>query len=132
MVDVLGSLGVRGLITEDPGVWVPTGSEGRMPSKITAVGVHLRRNISSYGIGFNVTEEPMWYFRQIVACGLEGREVTSLEGVGVKGIGIEKVAEKFVEAFIARVNKDFACEARGERKGERVESVYKIGEEDVI
>ncbi|RJE17259.1 hypothetical protein PHISCL_10404, partial [Aspergillus sclerotialis] len=82
VVDVLRSYGVKGVITEDPGVWVPTGSGGSAGAakKITAVGVHLRRNISSFGIGFNVTEEPMWYFQQIVACGLEGREATSLEG----------------------------------------------------
>ncbi|RMJ20663.1 hypothetical protein PHISP_08467, partial [Aspergillus sp. HF37] len=99
VVDVLRGFGVRGLITDDPGVWVATpsklqppppstqsqfdsgsgtgsGNGAVVPKKITAVGVHLRRNISSYGIGLNVSEVPMWYFRQIVACGLEGREAT--------------------------------------------------------
>ena len=142
MVDVLRSYGVRGVITEDPGVWVPSGTGSgsgsggsgsarvRAAKKITAVGVHLRRNISSFGIGFNVTEEPMWYFRQIVACGLEGREATSLEGVGVKGVGVEEVADRFVAAFVERVNRDFACD-QGGRLGERIESVYRIGEEEV-
>lgn len=140
VVDVLRSYGVRGVITEDPGVWVPSGSGSgsggsgsgrvRAAKKITAVGVHLRRNISSFGIGFNVTEEPMWYFRQIVACGLEGREATSLEGVGVKGVGVDEVADRFVAAFVERVNRDFACD-QGGRLGERIESVYRIGEEDV-
>ncbi|KAE8416172.1 hypothetical protein BDV36DRAFT_284698 [Aspergillus pseudocaelatus] len=120
VVDVLRGYGVRGLITEDPGVWVPPVSGEGVPKKVTAVGVHLRRNISSYGIGFNVTEEPMWWFKQIVACGLEGREATSLEGQGVSGVEIGEVAERF----------DFAC---GEgAKGEKIEDVYRITEEDVL
>jgi lipoyl(octanoyl) transferase len=111
---------------------VPSTSANRneLPRKITAVGVHLRRNISSYGIGLNVTEEPMWYFRQIVACGLEGRETTSLEGQGVKGASIEEVAEKFVDVFVRRVNEDIAC--RGTATGEKIEEVYKVEEEDLL
>ncbi|KAL4973732.1 hypothetical protein BDW66DRAFT_161797 [Aspergillus desertorum] len=145
VVDVLRSYGLEGLITEDPGVWVPRSSSSssssssppppvsnsdELPRKITAVGVHLRRNISSYGIGFNVTEEPMWFFRQIVACGLEGREATSLEGQGVKGVSIEEVAGRFVDAFVRRVNSDFACESIGQ--GEKIKEVYKVGERDLV
>ncbi|KAL3471312.1 hypothetical protein BJX99DRAFT_31088 [Aspergillus californicus] len=138
VLDVLNGFGVEGTITEDPGVWVPplshsSAKDGHcgesLPRKITAVGVHLRRNISSYGIGFNITEEPMWYFRQIVACGLEGREATSLEGQRVTGISAEEVAGRFVDAFVRRVNSDFAC--GGSAAGERIEEVYKIEGGDV-
>ncbi|KAL4970036.1 lipoyl(octanoyl) transferase LIP2 [Aspergillus stella-maris] len=138
VVDVLNSYGVQGVITEDPGVWVPRSNDstGRgegdngLSRKITAVGVHLRRNISSYGIGFNVTDEPMWYFRQIVACGLEGREATSLMGEGVKGVSFEEVAGRFVSAFVKRVNSDFAC--GGSALGEGIEEVYKVQEKDLV
>lgn len=168
VVDLLAKYGVRGFVTEDPGVWVlprtssSTTSSSRSPSpssaststlpssqstqpqKITAVGVHLRRNISSYGIGLNVTNEPMWYFRQIVACGWEGREVTSLENQGAvapsaatadktghsnEGI-IDEVAHEFVEAFVRRVNADLAC---GETLlGEKIEEVYSVTEKDLL
>ncbi|KAL4924890.1 uncharacterized protein BDV17DRAFT_284344 [Aspergillus undulatus] len=142
VVDVLNEYGVEGVITEDPGVWVPrnnksseaeagsSDSDSGLPRKITAVGVHLRRNISSYGIGFNVTEEPMWYFRQIVACGLEGREATSLLGEGVKGVTVDDVAGRFVEAFVRRVNSDFAC--GGSALGEGIEEVYKVEEKELL
>ncbi|KAL2000275.1 hypothetical protein VTN02DRAFT_3322 [Thermoascus thermophilus] len=130
VIDVLASLGIRGFVTEAPGVWVSDQKSSRNePKKITAVGVHLRRNISSYGIGFNVTEEPMWFFQQIVACGLEGREATSLEGQGVRGVTVEDVAEKFVNAFVTRLNKDFCCSGA---KGERIESVHRVEEEDIL
>lgn len=142
VINVLHGFGVRGLLTDDPGVWIQSessGATGLPPKKITAVGVHLRRNITSYGIGFNVTEEPMWYFRQIVACGLEGRQATSLEGVGVSGVSIDDVAGRFVRAFVERVNgRDSAggcgrsSETSSGRLGERVDSVYKIREEDIL
>ena len=132
VVDVLGSFGIKGLITDDPGVWVdpvPGSSPSNIPKKITAVGVHLRRNISSYGIGFNVTEEPMWFFQQIVPCGLEGREATSLAALRVGAVGVDRVAGMFVDAFVRRLNADFSCVAGG--RGEKVEGVYRIREEDI-
>jgi lipoyl(octanoyl) transferase 2 len=129
VIDLLKRYGVTGFVTEDPGVWVSDKTGSASPKKITAVGVHLRRNISSFGIGLNVTEEPMWFFRQIVPCGLQGREATSLEGVGVRGVGIDEVAKAFVERFVVRVNEDFACKKGG---GEKIEEVYPIKEEDLL
>jgi lipoyl(octanoyl) transferase len=136
VIDLLKRYGVNGFVTEDPGVWVSknsnssSGSTSSAPRKITAVGVHLRRNISSFGIGLNVTEEPMWFFKQIVACGLEGKEATSLEGVGVTGVSVDEVAQGFVEGFVSRVNTDFAC---GEgASGEKIEEVYMVNEEDLL
>ncbi|PWY82215.1 lipoyltransferase, partial [Aspergillus heteromorphus CBS 117.55] len=140
VIDVLRGYGVMGQVTEDPGVWVSpspstaTSTSSSAPKKITAVGVHLRRNISSYGVGFNVTREPMWWLQQIVACGLEGREATSLEGEGVQGVSVEEVAGRFVDAFVARVNADFACgekEGAGAR-GEGIEGVYRVEEEELL
>lgn len=132
VIDLLGGFGVKGFTTEDPGVWVRDTANGNGDAKkITAVGVHLRRNISSFGIGLNVTQEPMWFFRQIVACGLEGKEATSLRGVGVgDGVSVDDVADAFVMKFVERVNADFAC---GEKAlGERIDEVYRVREEDLL
>nr|OQO20583.1 hypothetical protein B0A51_10030 [Rachicladosporium sp. CCFEE 5018] len=78
--------------TENPGVWVDN------DRKICAVGVHLRRNVSSHGIGLNVSTDLSWFGR-IVACGLEDKSVTSLEAVGVHGLSVEDVGEVFVKAL---------------------------------
>lgn len=129
VIDLLKRYGVNGFTTEDPGVWVQNNGSS-VPSKITAVGVHLRRNISSFGVGLNVTQEPMWFFKQIVACGLEGKEATSLEGVGVAGVGIDEVAQGFVDGFVQRINQDFAC---GEgASGEKIQEVYSVNEDDLL
>ncbi len=45
--------------------------------KIAALGVHLRRSISSYGVGLNIQTDLRW-FERIVACGLVGKGVTSM------------------------------------------------------
>ena len=50
--------------------------------KIGSIGIHLRRGITSHGIGLNVTNEVLEYFNLIDACGL-GKKVTSLEEMGV-------------------------------------------------
>jgi len=82
--------GVETRRTENPGVWY---DEDR---KICAVGVHLRRNVSSHGIGLNVHTDLGWLDR-IVGCGLEDKRATSLEAVGVKGKTVDEVGRVFVE-----------------------------------
>lgn len=104
--------GVSGFRTDNPGVWT---SEDE---KICAVGVHLRRYISSHGIGLNVTEEPMGWFQRIVACGLEGKRATALElvmGDRVDG-GVDEVAGVFVQEMARRL--------------EGVEGIRAIGEDE--
>ena len=91
--------GIKGFRTANPGVWV---SE---EEKICAVGVHLRRYIASHGIGLNVTDEPMGWFKRIVACGLEGKRATALEvtsGNEIEG-GVDSVANVFVEEMASRL-----------------------------
>jgi lipoate-protein ligase B len=63
---------MRGVRTENPGVWEESGEK-----KIAALGVHLRRSISSYGVGLNIQTDLRWFDR-IVACGLVGKGVTSM------------------------------------------------------
>ncbi|KUJ13932.1 lipoyltransferase [Mollisia scopiformis] len=73
-INTLSAWGLRGVRTENPGVWEKEGER-----KIAALGVHLRRSVSSYGVGLNVNTDLRW-FERIVACGLVGKGVTrSLE-----------------------------------------------------
>jgi len=61
--------------TENPGVWIGQDPDDR---KLASVGVHLRRHVSSHGIGLNVSVDLAWFDR-IVACGLVGKKATSIE-----------------------------------------------------
>ncbi|KAK2741361.1 hypothetical protein FQN57_005645 [Myotisia sp. PD_48] len=138
VLDVLAGYGLqRGMKTEDPGIWVKRqdrlgegdGQGELLPRKIAAVGVHLRRYVSSYGVGLNVTQQPMWFFQQIVACGLKGRETTSLEGEGVDVGGVEMgdVANRFVNAFVRRVSDGLPSGGQGPK----IDDMYRINVEDV-
>lgn len=96
-MDVCRSFGVETCTTEHPGVWVDD------MHKICAVGVHLRRNVTSHGVGLNVDTDMGW-FERIVGCGLEGKRTTSLllQGVNVAG-GVEEVGAGFVRMFAERM-----------------------------
>lgn len=71
-IKTLKSFGITGFRTANPGVWV---SEEK---KIAALGLHLRRNVTSFGVGLNVRTD-LRYFGKIVACGLEGKKTTSIK-----------------------------------------------------
>ncbi|KAE8233635.1 hypothetical protein CF326_g1317 [Tilletia indica] len=46
--------------------------------KIVALGVQVRHRLTLDGFGFNITPAPLDFFRMIVACGIQGRYMTSL------------------------------------------------------
>jgi lipoate-protein ligase B len=71
-ISTLAKWDIKGVRTENPGVWAEDEEK-----KIAALGVHLRRNISSYGVGLNVNTDLRWFDR-IVACGLVGKSVTTM------------------------------------------------------
>jgi lipoate-protein ligase B len=87
-IATLGRWSIKGVRTENPGVWEESGER-----KIAALGVHLRRNVTSYGVGLNVQTDLRWFDR-IVACGLVGKGVTSMmaleEERGFSGIEMFK------------------------------------------
>ncbi|TAQ83889.1 hypothetical protein B7494_g7786 [Chlorociboria aeruginascens] len=72
-IRTIAAYGIQGIRTENPGVWLPPGNE-----KIAAVGVHLRRNIASYGVGLNVSTDLRWWDR-IVGCGLQDKGATNMK-----------------------------------------------------
>lgn len=69
--------------------------------KIAAVGVHMRRNITSHGIGLNISTNMDW-FNHIIPCGLEGVDTWSFEKEGVLGKSVEEVGGVFSEG-VARL-----------------------------
>ena len=78
MIRVCAQYKIQAFRTRDTGVWCSTPMGDK---KIGSIGIHLRRNISSHGIGLNITNEVMKYFDRIDACGL-GKGVTTLEAMG--------------------------------------------------
>lgn len=105
VIAVCTSFGVPAVeTTEDPGVWAKGGQH-----KICAIGVQVRRGITSHGIGLNVTDREdclSWGFSRIVACGLEGKHVTWLSAQRrhcADSIRVEDVAPAFVKNLAERL-----------------------------
>jgi lipoyl(octanoyl) transferase len=61
-----------GRVEDLPGVWV-AGSR-----KLAAVGVRVKRGVTTHGLALNVSTDLAW-FDEMVPCGIPGCQVTSLE-----------------------------------------------------
>lgn len=84
------------------GVWVDLArSDGPSEAKIAAIGVRLRRWISTHGVSLNVEPE-LEHFEGIVPCGIREHGVTSLAALG-RNPGIEAVDA----ALLARLSEQF-------------------------
>jgi lipoyl(octanoyl) transferase len=72
VIDVAARLGLRaGRIEGLTGVWV---DEQR---KLAAIGVRVRRGVTTHGLALNVNTELRW-FAEMIPCGIADKEVTSL------------------------------------------------------
>ena len=81
------------------GVWVG----GEHSAKIGALGVRVRRWVAMHGLALNVTTE-LSHFDLIVACGLTGRSVTSLEReLGSRCPEMVEVKRVITECFERRI-----------------------------
>ncbi|MCJ1443844.1 MAG: hypothetical protein MMC23_004344 [Stictis urceolatum] len=128
LIRTLAVYGVKGFVRgEYPGVWVSgpaeggdgtesskqesgsesdaagaTASEGKASEgeKIASVGVHVRRGITGFGAGLNVSTDPGWW-KRFTACGIEGVTMVGLRDLGVRGVegeeGVERVGETLAE-----------------------------------
>lgn len=78
-------------LTGAPGVWV--GNE-----KLSAMGVHVSRWVTSHGFAFNVNTD-LSYFDWIVPCGLREKGVTSLEKLLGRRVPMDEVEERVIAQF---------------------------------
>jgi lipoyl(octanoyl) transferase len=86
VIEALGELGVEArTIDGRVGVWVQRQASGdARHDKIAAVGVRLRRWVSSHGFALNVDPD-LAHFAGIVPCGIRDDGVTSLAALGNRG-----------------------------------------------
>lgn len=73
------------------GVWID--QHGENPRKIAAMGVKCSRWVTMHGFAFNVNSD-LSYFRKIVPCGIDDKEVTSMERELHKKVDMEDVKSR--------------------------------------
>ncbi len=76
---------------EHRGVWINN-------AKITAIGIAVNRGITMHGFAFNVNTD-LSCFKWIVPCGIEGRDVESLERITGKTQDMKIVQEEVLKSF---------------------------------
>jgi len=81
----------------ETGVWLDPDIPGR-ERKICAMGVRTSRWITMHGFAFNVNTD-LSYFNNIIPCGIQNKQVTSLEKELGKKIDFEEVKERVKKNF---------------------------------
>lgn len=91
----------------ETGVWIDPFVKGK-ERKICAMGIKCSRWITMHGFAFNVNTD-LDYFSFIVPCGIENKQVTSLQKELGKEISLDDVKQKVKKNF----EKIFACSLAG-------------------
>ena len=81
----------------ETGVWIDPGVAGK-ERKICAIGVRCSRWVTMHGFAFNVNTD-LSYFNYIIPCGINNKQVTSLEKELGRTIGMTEVKEKLKDNF---------------------------------
>jgi lipoyl(octanoyl) transferase len=98
LIKVCADLGVNALRIEGrSGVWVVDSQGDR---KIAAIGVRVDKGVTMHGFALNVNPD-LTAFDQIVACGIQDAQVTSLQKELGREITIEEISE-IVETHVLK------------------------------
>lgn len=81
----------------ETGVWLDPDYKGR-ERKICAMGIKCSRWITMHGFAFNVNTD-LGYFSHIVPCGIENKQVTSLQKELGRDISFDEVKAKVKKNF---------------------------------
>ena len=100
LIDTLATFDIVAHTVEKlPGVWLSEGPEQR---KIAAIGVRVSRGVSSHGFSLNIGAD-LSYFQHIVACGIPGLNVTSMERELIRRVDAAAVRRAVVDALEHRL-----------------------------
>lgn len=98
IIRVLAIYGIKGERSSgETGVWIEPGVPGR-ERKICAMGVRCSRWITMHGFALNVNTD-LNYFNYIIPCGIQNKQVTSMEKELGRPLNMEEVREALKTAF---------------------------------
>lgn len=99
IIMVLANYGIKSERSPgETGVWLDVGTP--FARKICAMGIRASRWVTMHGFALNVNAN-LGYFDNIIACGIRGKGVTSLNvELGVEMVNEQEVKEKILHYFL--------------------------------
>ena len=98
---IIRTIASYGIIGErsagETGVWVDPGIPGK-ERKIAAIGVRCSRWITMHGFALNVNTD-LDYFKHIIPCGIQNKQVTSIEKETGGKVDMDEVKQKLKYNF---------------------------------
>lgn len=93
--------------------------------QLSSIGIHLSHRLTSHGFSLNVTDEPLRWFEEIIACGLpEEIKATSLEAIIRSSKGDSSLPPPSVSEVCSALVGKF--EEMFRPAGEGVQSLYEM------
>ena len=109
IIKTVAEYGIIGGRSEgETGVWINPDIKGE-ERKICAIGVRCSRWITMHGFALNVNTD-LNYFKNIIPCGIENKQVTSIEKELGRKVDFEEVKEKIKENFRKVFDVEFLME----------------------
>ena len=105
IINTIAEYGITGERSKgETGVWIDPGVVGK-ERKICAMGIRCSRWITMHGFALNVNTD-LSYFDNIIPCGIQNKQVTSLEKELNKKVDLEEVKGKIKNNFSRIFNAD--------------------------
>jgi len=97
-------------------------------TKIASIGVQVRHRLTTHGFAINVTNEPLEWFGQVVACGLADVKAGCIVEAKGQIVQVEDVIPGIVETFGAIYGRDMEKLVPG-NAGELGEAILALEED---
>ena len=98
IIQTIAEFGIKGERSEgETGVWIDPGLPGK-ERKICAIGVRCSRWITMHGFALNANTD-LRYFDNIIPCGIQNKQVTSIEKEIGNKINLEILKQKIKTNF---------------------------------
>lgn len=102
LIELLKHYGITGFQMDGlTGIW--TGKPGK-EAKVAAIGIRISKGITSHGLALNINTD-LSYFKHIVPCGIDDKEVTSMKNILGRELDWSEVSLRFAHILKEKLHR---------------------------